>query len=217
MLSKTATYTITSILPQKKNRERVNIYLNGDFWKGLDLELVAALGLRKNKTFDPNDLEKIVFKEEKKKALSKALKLLEYRARSQEEISNRLRRADYSQDVIRAVIKDLSALGYLDDEAFVEMWIKDRIIKGCGQWRISSELMAKGVRRELIEEKISEHYSDQERYARAFEVGKKKVVTLKQVDKNKRYKNLSGYLLRRGFSSHLVAEVCEKLLSQENM
>lgn len=210
-----STRTITAITPQKKTPKRVNVYLDGEFWKGIDSEIVTFLGIKKGQLVGPDGLDKIIFEEDKKKAQDRALKLLEYRDRSVKEVEDRLYRAGFAGGVVAIVVEDLLGMGYLDDERFIQMWIKDRASKGYGQWRIIPELLEKGIERRVIEERIDDIYDESVRRERALEIGQKKLSTLTEKSKSKKYKGINEYLLRRGFSSETVTGVCQELLWQE--
>ena len=71
---------ITSIKPQK-NGKRVNIYLDGEYGFGLDLENFVKLGLKVEQEFTDEEIEKIIKKAEFQKVYDKILRFGSLRPR----------------------------------------------------------------------------------------------------------------------------------------
>jgi regulatory protein len=69
--------TITRLAPQKRNKERVNVYLDGDFAFGL--ALVAASGLRVGQTLSGREVEELQAVDTIEKAKASAVRFLSYR------------------------------------------------------------------------------------------------------------------------------------------
>lgn len=213
-MAKKSIYTITSITPQKKSRKRFSIFLDEEYWKSLDKELVFLLNLREGKKVTPKDLEGIIFAEERKKALDKALRLLGYRPRSVSEVERRLKEENYDEKVIDEVIKYLTKIEYLNDEEFTRIWIKDRVAKLYGPFWIKSELYKKGVKGRIIDDLMKDLYPEELECKKAYEAAKKKLKVLKS-DKNS-YGRLLKYVLGRGFQPSVAYEVCQKTFNKYN-
>jgi len=140
-----------------------------------------------------------------------AFQLLKFRARSQKEISYRLKRKKISQKNITRIIDFLKKVELLDDNEFARSWVKSGISRRLGTRRISFELKQKGVEREIIEEAID---AIKDRYKEsdvALELAKKKLADLKNIDKVKAKQRIYGFLARRGFSFDVVNEVIQEL------
>src|SRR3972149_10018566 len=82
---------ITAIKPQKNNK-RLNIYLDGKFGFGIDLENFVKLKLKVEQELEDKQIEEIVKKAEFQKTFEKILRFVTLRPRSEKEISNWLRR-----------------------------------------------------------------------------------------------------------------------------
>src|SRR5262245_63010451 len=79
-----------------------------------------------------------------------AFDLLARRALSTRELTRRLGRRGAPPDVARAVVADLTARGYLDDEAFARWWAQARAEgRHVGSRRLRQELATKGISRDL--------------------------------------------------------------------
>lgn len=69
---------ITSIQAQQRNRNRVNIHLDGEY--AFSLDRVAAAWLSVGQKLTENDIDRLLSKDEYESALGKALRYLSYRS-----------------------------------------------------------------------------------------------------------------------------------------
>ena len=81
---------ITKIEAQKKNEDRVNIYLNEQFFMGIYKELVFTLNLKKGMEIDENVLKGLLHDEMYIKAKNKALSILSKAPQSEKNIISKL-------------------------------------------------------------------------------------------------------------------------------
>ena len=110
--------TITKIEAQKKNKDRVNIYVDEEFFTGLDLELVHSLNLKKGSILDKKKLKELIDKDNLSKAKNKALRILSKAEQSEKTLRDKL--SDYDEDTINEVIEYMKELKYLDDKGFAQ-------------------------------------------------------------------------------------------------
>ena len=140
---------ITAIEPQQKREGRSNIYLEGKFALGLYDDVVLTLGLRVGQAITAERLAEIAGAETRRRALADAYRLLEVRVRAEREISDRLRRKEYDDEIITATVDHLRGLGLLDDAAFAQTWVRERG-RTRGARALRFELQQKGVAGETI-------------------------------------------------------------------
>ncbi|MDD5344390.1 MAG: regulatory protein RecX [Smithella sp.] len=152
--------------------------------------------------------------EEKDLAMQFAMKLIGLRRRSVFEIEKRLKEKSYPGDIISYVIEELKKFKYLDDEAFAESFIYDRInLRPCGKRMIERELRNKGVSSEIIGEKIASLLDEKTELELAERLISKKMRTLKKSDdKNKARRKLSAYLASKGFSFDTIGQALRNKL-----
>ena len=92
-------------------------------------------------------------------ALNAALHLLKYRARSSWELKNRLQQKNFSQSKISEVLDYLIELGYVDDEEFSDLFVKEKIKQyGVGPVYLYSELSKHNIPDEQINNAIERGY-----------------------------------------------------------
>jgi len=148
-------------------------------------------------------------KEEFSKARNKAFKLLSYRERTIKEIEDRLRKNDFSEEVIKAVVDFLLEKDYLNEERFAEMWIRSRKKHHPrGRKLIYKELKNKGVNQKIINSALNQYLSNQEEIDMA-EYLKDKWLRRRTEEDSSSYK-LKNYLANKGFSYDLIYTVTDK-------
>ncbi|MFA6096867.1 MAG: regulatory protein RecX [Candidatus Paceibacterota bacterium] len=152
--------------------------------------------------------------EEKNQAMMFAMKLIGLRRRSVFEIEERLKQKDYQEDIIATTIDELKKFRYLDDEAFAEAFIRDRInLRPCGKRMMGRELRAKGVSSGIIEEKLASLFDEQTEIELARRLVSKKMKVVKDgADKNKTRRKLSAFLASRGFSFDIISQALKNKL-----
>lgn len=204
---------ITAIEPQKKRQERWSVFVDGEFAVGVSSDTLLTLGLYVGKTIDQRELDAAIFGEDKKRALNSAINLLSYRQRTKTEISQHLRKKDYTDDVIGPVLEELDRVGLVDDAQFSKDWVDSRTkLKPKSRNALVAELRGKGVDKELAEKAVEEIDSEDE-HKMARDVAENAArKTSKQGDARVGY--LSGVLQRRGFSWEIIRRVLEELESE---
>ena len=150
-----------------------------------------------------------VDKKEFSKARNKAFKLLSYRERTIKEIEDRLRKKDFSEEVIKAVVDFLLENDYLNEERFAEMWIRSRKNHHPrGRKLIYKELKNKGVNQRIINNALNQHLSNQEELEMAQYLMDKWLRRRTEEDSSS-YK-LKNYLANKGFNYNLIYQITDK-------
>lgn len=197
-----AELTITAIEPQKRNKNRVNIFLNGEFAFGLST--AAANELKIGRKLIEEDIQQLQGLEELNKTKEIAINLLSYRPRSREEIRAHLRKKGIDDSVIEQAVEDLIENNLLNDLDFASYWVEQREeFKPRGKYALRYELLQKGVDQTTIEtvlEQINEHDS-------AIRAGRRKAIQLVGLNQAQYIQKLSQYLERRGFSYEIISDV----------
>lgn len=196
---------VTKLKYQKKNRDRVNVYLDGRFAFGLPA--IVAAKLQPGQHLSDFEIEGLQREGSTETFYSWALNFLSYRPRSRAEVSGRLQKRGASEEQIEAIVERLERAGFLDDEAFARYWVENRErFRPRGLRALRYELRNKGVRREIIEEAISDvDVSDG-----AYRAAEKKARRLSQADEQTFYRKLVAYLARRGFSYEVAREAARR-------
>ena len=141
-------------------------------------------------------------------AYRKAIRFIEYRARSTGETRDRLRKWGYGQETTELVLGRLARAGLLDDREFGRTFVEELVRKGLGSFRIRSELLKKRLDRELVECLMEslDHEEERER-ARAAAVRRYSALS-GTIGAAKAREKTFAYLLRRGYSVEDAGGAC---------
>jgi regulatory protein len=205
---------ITAIEPQKLHPERVNVHVDGEFRLGLAAELVLAERLRTGDEVDDARLAELEAKDRGWKARDAALSLLSHRARSAAELTRRLKRKGFDDDVAERTVERLGELGMVDDAAFAETFVRDRVrLRPHGRRRLASELRAKGVDAETAGAAIAGVMEREE--ATETDLARQAAARWQArpgEEPARARRRLHGFLARRGFGGDAIrAVLAEKL------
>jgi regulatory protein len=199
------TKTITALSVQKRNQDRINVFLDGEY--AFSISLNAALSLKRGQKLSQVDIERLQREDDGFRAYNSALRFLGYRPRSRLEIERHLRQKGYESEAIDAAMARLVAQRYIDDEAFARSWLNHRErLRPRGARGLSYELRQKGIEREIINEVLTE--LDEEASAWAAIEGK--MHRWRGLDQLAFRKKVTGFLSRRGFSYDIIRKTCQK-------
>lgn len=194
---------ISKIEPQKKNKKRCSIFIDGEFKFGLTKEIVLQYGLHEGVAITDQEIDEILHHAEKAKIMNRAFKILHYRERAVRELRDRLIRIGYDNLLVDEVIDELITDKTLDDERFAKAFVNDYTsLKPKGNRFIYNELIKKGIPKEIISKLISER--NEKDLIKNF-IQKK----LKVLNKNnpKERQKIIRRLLNHGFTTESVYEV----------
>lgn len=197
---------ITAIEPQKRNPQRVNIYLDGEFAFGLT-RLVAAW-LRVGDELNAEKIASLQEADAREQALQYALRLLAYRPRSQAEVRQRLEQRGWNERTIEETLERLRQNGLLNDAAFAHSWVENRhTFRPRGRRLLIQELRQKG----LDEQTIQDALSDTDEEEAAYTAARTRAQRLKGLEPRLFYRRLTAYLVRRGFSYETAGTIARRL------
>jgi len=153
---------------------------------------------------------------DEKAARLAAFDLLARKSWSGRELTRRLRRRGAPADVAQAVVADLTARGYVDDQAFARWWAEARARgRRVGSRRLRQELVAKGIPREMIDAAIAAAFEEVGESERALEAGRRRLPALRRGGAARAPARLADYLLRRGYPASAVRHVVRVLLAEQ--
>lgn len=198
---------ITSIKPQR-NKKRVNIYLDGKFAFGIDLENFVKLRLRVEQELSEEDVEKIVKEAEFQKTLDKLLRFSMTRPRSKKEVADWFRRKKVHESMHEKLFDKLKHFELLDDDKFAKWWVEQRLAFSKKSLRvIKQELAIKGISKDAVEDALAQENVDEGK--KMMEVLAKKAYRWEKLSERERRQKMSEYLLRQGFGWEEVSSVID--------
>jgi regulatory protein len=196
---------ITALKYQKKNPERVSVYLDGRFAFGLPA--IVAAKLKPEQLLSDAEIEALQAEGDQEKAYNRALDYLSYRPRSCKEIDLYLQKRGLPEGQIGAVIERLERAGLLDDEAFARFWVENRErFRPRGLRALRYELRIKGVSGEIIDRALESVDAQESAYRSA----ERKARQLRHADRQTFYRKMIDFLSRRGFAYEVAREATDR-------
>ena len=200
---------ITAIQVQKKNPNRVNIYLDGEYAFGLTR--IVAAWLHTGQILDKEKIAKLHAEDARERAMQQALLYLSYRARSEKEIRQNLSKHEIPEAVIEETLERLRQNGFANDKQFASAWVENRsTFRPRGRRVLTLELRQKGIADSTIESALE----DIDEEALAYEAGLKKARKLRVQEWSDFRKKTSDFLARRGFSYSVIAPIVSRLWNE---
>ncbi len=197
---------ITAISLQTRDKNRVNVSVDGKYRFSLDVSQIIDLGLKIGQ--DYSDAQLLEFETESQfgKLYGRALEYCLMRPHSAREVRDYLYRKTrpsrsktgelkpgVSSELTGRVFKRLVEKGYINDQKFAHYWIENRsLTKGSSQRKLVSELRSKGVETSIIEQILCETERND-----SLEIQK---IIAKKRPKYPDDQKLMMYLARQGFN-----------------
>lgn len=201
---------ITSVVKQKKNQDRYNVYVDNEFSFSCCEEDIIKYSIYEGLSLKSLDiLEELKLNCEITKAYDYALYLVGLRNYTRKEIERRLKNKCYSMTTILAVVEKLEHYSLINDKEYVEKYIKDSMYyKKYGHKKILFNLQSKGIDKNLLE---SISIDEEEMIKNAIELAQKK---LKSLQGKKDIKlRLSRYLQSKGYSYEIIDKAIREIYS----
>jgi regulatory protein len=207
---------ITKIEYQKKDPERVNIYVDGEFFCGISLNVLAQENLYEGLTIDEQTLDRILKEDLESRFMNRAVEYLSRTVKTEFQVRQYLKNLKFkkkgvwfNEDIqldwdllFEQIIDSLKKYKYIDDEEFAHAFVQSRLnVKPRGKSVLISELLSKGVSKEIAQRVCDEEITDELEVLRnAFRK------RFKDEKFNIRNQKMVGYLLRKGFSWDLIEQ-----------
>lgn len=199
---------ITAISPQKRNRQRYNVFIDSSYAFSLSEKLAVSLNI--GDRLKPSEIERLKTEDEQEFAFSRALHYLKFRPRSRQEIKQYLEKKGISPPGIEKAVKKLENYSYIDDEQFARSWIESRKRhRPRGEFALRHELKQKGVSENVID-RMLDGYQETEHAWKAVSPKLERWAGLGQLELKKK---IYDYLSRRGFSFETCDEVFRKAIN----
>lgn len=151
---------ITKLEQQKKDANRVNVYVDGTFYCGIGLDTLVQYRIKTGMAIDEQFLDAILMESEKGKALDKALTHLSSTLKTQKQMRDFLVQKGYTENIVEYVIDKLTSFGYLDDEAYCRAYCNS--VSGKGKKYLEQQLYRRGVDPHTISAVLDEMDEDED-------------------------------------------------------
>jgi len=197
---------ITKLVYQKRNTQRVNIYLDDVYV--FALPDTDAAQLKVGQHLSDAEIAELQQVDAEAKAFDRALRFLGSRPRSSHEVETRLKQAEYSAGTRAKVLERLQRLNYIDDRAFAAWWVDNRSRFNPRSSRaLQQELRQKGISNALAEQALAGLDDDE----LALAAGRKRAGRWRHLPRETYDKKMLGFLQRRGFNYYSARDAANQL------
>jgi len=197
---------ISALKVQKRDRQRVNVYLDGEFAFGLSR--ITAAWLHIGQELSDEKINELQAQDASEAAYQRALKFLNYRARSSREVRRNLESHAVPEEVIERVLERLQGSGLIDDTRFAQDWIENRSeFRPRSRRMLAYELRQRGLPTDQIDLALNELDDESLAYQAALKQARK----LRELEWLEFRQKLSGFLARRGFAYQEVQSAVRRV------
>jgi regulatory protein len=147
------TLYISAVEPQKRKKDRYNIYADGQYVASLGAEAIVTYGIKAETEIKAEALREAVEKDNAAYALDCAAAALAHGARTRAELERKLKARGIDEAAAGAALDKLASYGYVDDASYAAEFVRSAMETG-NMGRIATEykLKEKGVEAAVIKE-----------------------------------------------------------------
>ena len=142
-----------------------------------------------------------------KRAKLRAMHLLNYMDRTEQQLRDKLKKDLYSEDIIEVAVQYVKSFGYVGDYGYAKRYVESKQ-SSKSKTEMKMALLQKGISKDLIQIVLDECYAEQdEKQAIQRILEKKRFVAeiATEIEKKKMYE----YLLRKGFRYEDIRQVIQ--------
>ena len=206
---------ISAIEPQGRDSGLVAIYVDGVKQLTVHRAALKSLGLEEGATVDADELRQLAAAAERRAGMDAGLALLGVRDRTAKELSERLRRKSFTQEVAGDVLGRLQELGYVDDRRYAVEFVRGRMVhRPAGRHALRGELRRKGVEAETIDEVLDECFDGVDEVAVAVGIVQQRARRFAGLDTRTARSRLVSLLQRRGFDFEVIQEAVTRAMPE---
>jgi len=144
-----------------------------------------------------------------------ALNQLSLSPKTRQQLEQALAKKGTPEDIAKTVLNRLTELGYVDDLAYAQMFIRSKTkTKHLAKRAIAYELTKRGVHKDLIEEALLDITIEDE-WVMARELVAKKMRSMRDLGHDVITRRLMGTLARKGYSGAIAGPVIREALENQ--
>lgn len=200
---------VSAVEPQKKNKNRYNVFVDGEYTASLGAEALVTFGIREGAAVDMETLKEAVSRDNAQYAFDSAVKLIAHKMRTRAELKERLAERGIDEAAVQDALDKLASYGYVDDAAFAGEYVRSAMQTGrWGRKAVEYRLKDKGIEPNVIDEALKEYTEEDEK-----RIARKQLQAaagrLKGVEARKARQKEYAALARHGFDYGVISELLE--------
>lgn len=201
---------ITKVSAQRRPG-RYNIFLDQKYAFSASEKTLAEFVLLKGKELTAEQIDKIKQFDADAKASDLAAHFLSYEPRTIYEVLQYLQKHEISNEAANSAVSELTALGYLDDGKYTDLFLKNNLRVGSdGPKSLTRKLQQKGVDPAIVQNKLDE-VSDQDWCEIAFRVVKSMRHQIGKISQRELERKIRSKLMSHGFGSDISSQTIANL------
>lgn len=182
-------------------RGRVEVALEGEYWRTLPAEAVLAAGLDVGVELDRSRARRVRRELVRHEAMAKAARSVGRRELTEKELAERLSRAQIAPAARSEAVGRLVQAGAVDDGRFARSRAELLAERGAGDALIRHDLTGRGIGEELVEAAVGALESEATRAARV-------------VERRGPSARTARHLAGKGFSEDSIEGACEEAIAE---
>jgi len=205
---------ITSTEKNKKNKDRLSVYVDGKFSFTISEEDFISMNLYENPVLTEEKIDYIKNTLNFREAKALAVRYLSMKLRTEQEVRTKLKDKGYDSVCIEQVIEELKSIGYINNKLYAQKYVFDRSkLKPLSKRLMRLELKSKGIPDDVADEvlddwKIEDNVVAENLLKRKF--GKY------DLSEEKIRQKAYMFLLHRGFSHDTVTEALQSFNEEDH-
>lgn len=197
---------ITDIQPDKRDKDRVRLFLDGEYYGSVSALVAASKRLDEGREINEKELAEIIFESDKRNAFEYSLGYISRYVCTEKKIREKLFSKGYGKAVADYAVSKLKSYGYVDDKEYAMQYVTvNRGVKGAK--RLREELRQRGVCAEFVEYALADVSTEEDD---AFALAEKHSRG-KDLSDEKYVARLVRFLCYRGYGQDVVARCLARL------
>lgn len=202
-------HRITAIQVQKRNSQRVSIFLDGEYAFGLSRIVAAWLAV--GQEISDEKIAQLKSEDETEVVYLKTLNFIQYRPRSTQEIRRYLVKRDTPELVVEQTLERLQRAGLVDDTRFAQTWVENRTdLRPRSRQALAFELRQRGINPQTINDALEEIDDS----TVALDAARKQARRYQQLEWQDFRQKMCSFLARRGFNYSVSMEAAKQVWSE---
>ena len=196
---------ITQITRQVKNKTRVSIFVDGDYFGSLDEKTFLESALKAGDKITEDKWRALQEQGENQLAFNKAIGYISKLMRSEKQIREYLNKKGFEEGAVEYAIKKMREYKYIDDQAYAKMVLSHQInVKKSGHMAVEQALRKNGIPNDIAQS-VMLSYGDDDEFENAkaqYEKLLKKY--MREEDEKKKKHKIAQSMARKGYDWETV-------------
>lgn len=197
-----------------RRRESIRVIIDGRPAWTVPADVIRQVGLTEGGVIPSGGVARLDAAAEEEGAVRAALRLVERRAHSRDEVRRKLLHKGHSEAAATAAIARLERLRLLDDASFAEQYVAARAGRGRGPARLRRDLGSLGVDPAIVEQAVAALLADpaNDPWPRTLRIAERRARAMADLPRAARQRRLAAFFMRRGYVDARAREAVDRLI-----